>query len=124
VLAVGGPLVDRDLAGQAPVVSFVGLKSWYCGWTENPSEGAPPVLITLPSLPTSFTLSLVTAPAASATSGSARTLPSTDCGKVGGSTVLPWPWSNAALPLTTTSAFRYETWKMLLKPLLIVSVRT
>ena len=81
--------------------------------------------MTLPFLPTSLTLSLVTDPAASATSGSLLTFPSSETGNVGGSTVLPLELlSNAALPLITTSAFLYDVEKMLLKPLSIVSVRT
>ena len=63
---------------------------------------------TLPSLPISLTLSLVTEPAAAATSGSAFTFVSTAGGKVGVSTPLPFVFLNAASPVTITSAFLYE----------------
>ena len=110
--------------GQWPAVSFVGLKGWPLCVTEKPSEGAPPVEITFPFLPISFSESLVTEPAASATPGSLWIFGSSDCGIVGGSTVLPPALSNAALPVITTSAFWYDCLKIVLKPLLIVSVRT
>ena len=79
--------------------------------------------MTLPSLPISFTLSLVTDPAAAATSGKAFTSESTSCGNVGVSTPLPFVFLKAASPLITTSAFLYELTTIVLKPLLIVSVR-
>ena len=78
---------------------------------------------TFPSLPISLTLSLWTAPAAASTSGSALTFVRTFCGKVGVSTPLPFVFLNAASPLITTSAFLYEFVTIVLKPLLIVSVR-
>ncbi len=109
--------------GHAPSVSFVGLNCCSLGSTEKPSDGAPPVLITFPSLPISLTSSLVTDPAAAATSGRARTFVSTEAGNVGVSTPLPLVFLKAAWPLTTTSAFLYELTTIVLKPLLIVSVR-
>ena len=72
----------------------------------------------------SRTWSLVTEPAATATSGSCRTFASTDSGNEGVSTPLPFAFRKAVLPLTTTSAFLYDCVKMVSKPLLIVSVRT
>ena len=56
--------------GHFPAVSFVGLNGWPAFVTEKPSDGAPPVEITFPSLPISFSVSVVTEPAASATPGS------------------------------------------------------
>ena len=109
--------------GQEPSVSLVGLNCCSRGSTEKPSEGAPPVSITFPFLSISFTLSLVTDPAAAATSGRAFTFASTSCGNVGVSTPLPFVFLKAALPLTITSAFLYELTTIVLKPLLIVSVR-
>ena len=110
--------------GQRPSVSFVGLKGWPLGVTEKPSDGAPPVEMTLPSLPISFSALVVTEPAASATPGSRWIFGSRDCGIDGGSTLFPSALSNAALPVITTSAFWYDCVKIVLKPLLIVSVRT
>ena len=43
---------------------------------------------------------------------------------VGASTVFPFALSKAALPVITTSAFWYVCEKIVLKPLLMVSVRT
>ena len=102
--------------GQLPSVSFVGLKGCPLVVTEKPSDGAPPVEITLPSLPISFSESVVTEPAASATPGSRSILGSSDCGIEGGSTVVPSALSNAAFPVITTSAFWYEFAKIVLKP--------
>ena len=110
--------------GHAPLVSFVGLKAWPSGVIENPSEGALPVEITFPFLSISFIVSVVTEPAASATPGRFCTCVSSDSGSVGGSTVLPFALSKAALPVMTRSAFLYDCVKIVLKPLLIVSVRT
>ena len=112
-----------DPLGQEPAVSFVGLNCCSRGSTEKPSDGAPPVLITFPSLPISLTLSLVTEPAAAATSGRAFTFVSTEAGKVGVSTPFPFVFLNAACPETTRSAFLYELTTIVLNPLLIVSVR-
>jgi hypothetical protein len=109
--------------GQDPAVSSVGLNCCSFGSTEKPSDGAPPVSITLPSLPISFVLSLVTEPAAAATSGRALTFVSTEAGKVGVSTPFPSSFLNAASPLMMTSAFLYELTTIVLKPFLIVSVR-
>ena len=109
--------------GQEPAVSFVGLNCCSRGSTEKPSDGAPPVSTTFPSLPMIFTLSLVTEPAAAATSGTFFTSASTLCGKVGVSTPFPFVFLKAASPLITTSAFLYEFVTIVLKPLLIVSVR-
>ena len=78
---------------------------------------------TLPSLPISLTLSLVTEPAAAATSGTLFTFASTEAGKVGVWTPLPFVFLKAAWPVTITSAFLYELTTIVLKPLLIVSVR-
>ena len=68
-------------------------------------------------------MSVVTEPAASATSGSFCTFASSDSGIGGGSTVVPFALSKAALPVITTSAFLYDCEKIVSKPLLIVSVR-
>ena len=109
--------------GQCPCVSLVGLNGWPAGVTEKPSEGAPPVEITFPSLSISFSELVVTEPAARATSGSFCTWVRIDSGIGGGSTVVPFALSKAALPVITTSAFLYDWSKIVLKPLLIVSVR-
>ena len=79
--------------------------------------------MTLPSLPISFSDDVVTDPAASATSGSFCTSVRSDCGIVGGSTLVPLALSKAAFPVMTTSAFWYEPVKIVWKPALIVSVR-
>jgi hypothetical protein len=75
-------------------------------------------------LPISLSESVVTDPAASETPGSFCTLGSSDCGMGGDSTAVPLASSNAALPLITTSAFWYDFSKIVLNPLVIVSVRT
>ena len=78
---------------------------------------------TLPSFLMSFTVSLWTAAAAASTSGSPWTSFSTLWGNVGVSTPLPFVFLKAASPLITTSAFLYEFVTIVLKPLLMVSVR-
>ena len=86
--------------------------------------GAPPVSTILPLFCSSLIRSLVTDPAATATSGRSRTFVKIDSGKDGNSTPFPFVLRKAALPLITTSAFLYDCVKIVSKPLLIVSVRT
>ena len=107
-------------------MSFEGLKRMSVfGSSEKPSRGALLALISLPLASTRLTVWLFTEPAANATSGSERTFASTVSGNVGASIWLPLPpFENAALPLMITSAFLYCVLKIVLKPLLIVSVRT
>src|SRR5579862_17845 len=88
----------------------------------KPRFGAPPVEIDFPLRPTRWVASYSTPPTASSTPGNALMRVSTDSGNDGETVLFELP--KLVLPLTTASAFWYETVKIVSKLFLIVSVRT
>ena len=91
----------------------------------NPKVGAPSELTASPSFVRIFVSdSSRTLPVASATSGTPRTISSTDSATGGLSTLSPSTEMSRPLPVTTASVPAYDSEKRFLKARSIVSVRT
>ena len=91
----------------------------------NPKDGAPFVSIALPFLSMIFVADMsTTLPVAASTLSTPRTRVSIDSGTGSTSAWSPWKVMSADLELTTASVPAYDSWKIVLKALSIVSVRT
>ena len=91
----------------------------------NPNEGAPCVLIALPSgLRILVAVSSTTLPVAASTLSSSRTFSSKFVGTEGASAVLPSNEMSGAFPLIAASVLAYDSLKIASNALSIVSVRT
>src|SRR5262249_4722734 len=104
LLAVLWSITTCPAPGQAPLISVSELKAGYFGSTEKPRWGAPPKLITLPSLPIRFVLESATPPIAAATVDCLRTVSSSDSSN-GGRFVVEFLLT-ADLPVITASVLR------------------
>ena len=112
--------------GQRPSTRLSGLKRSYSGAVSMPNanEGAPPVSIDSPSGLSSLVWKSVTEPVATSTPSTARTRSRTSSGIGGGCDCSPSKLMSASLPLTTASVPAYDSTKMALNALSIVSVST
>ncbi len=112
--------------GQRPSTRLSGLKRSCSGAVSMPNanEGAPPVSIDSPSGLSSVVWGSVTEPVATSTPSTARTRSRTSSGIGGDSDVSPSKLMSAPLPLTTASVPAYDSTKMALNALSIVSVST
>ena len=112
--------------GQLPSTRLSGLKRSYSGAVSMPNanEGAPPVSIDSPSGLSSLVWKSVTEPVATSTPSTARTRSRTSSGIGGACDCSPSKLMSAPLPLTTASVPAYDSTKMALNALSIVSVST
>ena len=112
--------------GQRPPTRLSGLKRSYSGAVSMPNakDGAPPVSIDSPSGLSSLVWRSVTEPVATSTPSTPRTCSSTSSGIGAGGDCSPSKLMPASLPVTTTSVSAYDSTKMALNALSIVSVST
>ncbi len=112
--------------GQLPSTRLSGLKRSYSLAVSRPNanEGAPPVSIGSPSGLSSLVWKSLTEPVATSTPSTARTCSRTSSGIGGGCDCSPSKLMSAPLPVTTASVPAYDSTKMALNALSIVSVST
>jgi hypothetical protein len=112
--------------GQLPSTRLSGLNRSYSAAVSMPNanDGAPPVSIGSPSGLSSLVWGSVTEPVATSTPSTARTCSRAFSGIGGASDCSPSKLMSAPLPLTTASVPAYDSTKIALNALSIVSVST
>ena len=112
--------------GQRPSTRLSGLKRSYSGAVSMPNanDGAPPVSIASPSGLSSLVWKSVTEPVATSTPSTSRTCSRTSSGIGAGGACSPSKLMPDSLPLMTASVSAYDSTKMALNALSIVSVST